>query len=160
MSEDEPDDQSSPQEEILRHRQQLMDRMNAERRMGNISGAGPKGSRLVPYEELPDNIEALKRMYLELQRSLRDSHAQHHQEKERLRWGDEDTVEDLLSHIWKRGLELAGVIAALMFATTLLAPEQMTDQQQILGVIALTAFWERYLRSFFHAVGENLKNRL
>jgi hypothetical protein len=115
---------------------------------------------MLSYEELPDNPEALKRMYLELQRTLRDTHAHHQNEKERLWWGDEETVEDVLSHLWGRGLELAGVIAALAFITTLLAPESLSEQQRLLGVIALTAFWERYLRNFAHSLGQEIMDRL
>ncbi|EMA12224.1 hypothetical protein [Haloarcula marismortui] len=112
------------------------------------------------YEDLPDEPEALKQMYLELQKTLRDTHAHHQNEKEKLRWGDEETVEDVLGHLWRRGLELAGVLAALAFITTLFAPESVSEQQRILGIVALTAFWERYLRDFAHTLGEKVTDKL
>lgn len=62
---------SNPNDRI---RNQLVNQINAERRVGNIPGAGPKGSRMLSYEELPNNPEALKHLYLELQRTLRDTH--------------------------------------------------------------------------------------
>lgn len=55
---------------------------------------------------------------------------------------------------------MAGVITALAFLTTLFAPDQLTQQQRLLGIIALTAFWERYLRDFFHSLGQEIDNRI
>ena len=160
MSEDENQESDEPPEHFQRFRQQMMEDQFAERRVGKFAGAGPQGSRMRSYEDLPDEPEALKRMYLELQRTLRDTHAHHQNEKEKLRWGDEETVEDVLGHLWRRGLELAGVLAALAFITTLFAPESVSEQQRILGIVALTAFWERYLRDFAHTFGQEVTNRM
>ena len=160
MSEDESQSRDEPPEHFQRMQQQMMERHTAERRVGKFAGAGPKGSQMLSYEELPDNAEALKRMYLELQRTLRDTHAHHQNEKEKLRWGDEETVEDVLTRLWNRGIELVGVIAALAFITAVLAPESITEQQRLLGIAALTAFWERYLRDFGHTLAQSITNKL
>lgn len=127
-------------------------RQNA--RIGPIAGAGPNGAQLLSYNDLPDNTEALKHMYLELQRTLQDMEARHHKEKERLQWGGEDTLEDLLSRFWWRGWELIFIISILSFVVPIITVNIFSETQQIIGIIILTAFWERYLREPVHSIGQ------
>lgn len=141
-------------------REHLNERMMAERRIGKHPGAGPEGSRMLSKEELPDDPSALKAMYMEQQRTLRDAHAQHENEKEKLRWGGEETLDDVLSHIWTRGLEFGGVLAALSFIAVVFAPTQLTSMQLTLGVFAVAAFWERYIREFAHKLGGTVLGKL
>lgn len=141
-------------------RRSMMERMNAERRIGTHAGAGPKGARVLSHEELPDEPSALKMLYMEQQRALQDAHAQHFQEKEKLRWGGEETLEDLLSHIWNRGLEFGGVLAALSFIAMVFAPAQFTSTELTVGVFAVAAFWEKSGRKFANELGDAIMDRI
>lgn len=99
-------------------------------------------------------------LYMEQQRALQDAHAQHFQEKEKLRWGGEETLEDLLSHIWNRGLEFGGVLAALSFIAMVFAPAQFTSTELTVGVFAVAAFWEKSGRKFANELGDAIMDRI
>ena len=128
-------------------------------RLGKVPGANPDGAKEVSYEQLPDDPESLKAMYIELQRTLKDNYMQSYVEKERLRWGTEETVEDLLSKFWKRGLELITIAGFVAIVISVFAPSSMSQFQRTVGLLVVTAFWERYLRYPVNRIGKKLAKR-
>jgi len=149
-SKDENGDSSHPP----KHMQEFMRRQRQPRRLGQIPGAGPKGSPMVTEEELPDDTEALKHLYLELQRQLRDTEARRHHdiERQRLFGGDDDTLEDLLGHFWDRGMEFIFIGGVLITIISLLIQDISLTSPAVLVATLLSA-WERYLREPVNTIG-------
>jgi len=125
-------------------------------RIGPYPGAGPSGAKLVSYQELPDDTESLKHMYLELQRTLQDLEAKSVQEKQELRFGGETDLDDLLSRFWNRGWELVSVVSVLAITVSLLSGGRLSQTQQLIAVIIFTSLWERYLREPVHSIGKHI----
>lgn len=155
MSDEDGSERSNPHAEHVKSI--IADRQNV--RLGPYPGAGPGGAQLLSYDQLPDDREALKHLYLELQRTLQDMEAKHHREKERLRWGGEDSLEDLLNRFWWRAWELIFIVSVLSFLIPILTSDIFSQTQQVVGIIVLTALWERYLRNPIHSIGQAIDNR-
>lgn len=143
MSDEQPEDRSHPLAGMD------IPGVTTKTRIGKIPGAGPKGARMVEFEELPDDPQVLKGMYIELQKSYKDINAvkSHHEDKQYLFGEDEDELKDLLSHFYTRGMELVGVLATITFLIQLYThgPE-LSPLAQGSGAVAATAMFDRWIR--------------
>lgn len=134
------------------------------RRLGMIPGAGPKGARITPIEELPDDAEILKGMYNELEKAYQDKLAESSQQRmmnpgwfPRPR-GEEKSTEDILSHFWSRGLELIFVAGAFITLIRIIRPS-IDPSSLTVAVLTLVAFWERFVRPFFDLIWNQMQKR-
>lgn len=118
-------------------------------RLGTVPGAGPKGAKLLEYDDLPDDPEALKGMYLELQRAVRDLHSIWYQERQEQRMfsDDEEELRNLISIGYTRASEIFGIFTTILFIAMLLIHGTDLPTEGILsGAIAGTLVFDRWVR--------------
>ena len=113
------------------------------------------GAKPTDFENVPPGVENeadyWRGQAVQLEKSLQDIGSLHsEQSKNQAFWnqaGRDDgmSLEQLLQHLWKRGIELGGVFAAVVFVTQLFGTG-LPPLAQTSGAVAVTAFFDRYLR--------------
>jgi len=148
-AEDEPSDNPSQQRRSpgspgFNPAEEAVKRRNNSR-LGDVPGAGPTGSQLQSYEDLPDRPEALKQMYLEMQRNYKDSESRAYRERASPWRNDETSLEDYLSQGWNRVRDIIGVFAATIFILQVI-PTDLALLAQIMGAIAISTLFDTWIR--------------
>lgn len=124
--------------------------------MNNRLGMGmPGGATPTDFGNTPDGVENEADFWrgqaVQLEKALQDMGNLHnHQMRQQSFFshaGQDDgmSLEQLLRHLWSRGIELVGVFAAVVFFVQIFGTG-LSPLAQVAGAVAVTAFFDRYVR--------------
>lgn len=124
--------------------------------MENRMGMGmPGGASPTDFDKTPPAVENeadyWRGQAIQLEKALQDIGSIHSQQaRDHTFWsqtaGNEKmSLEELLGHLWHRGIELVGVFAAMVFLVQMFGTN-LPPIAQVAGAVAVTAFFDRYIR--------------
>lgn len=149
------DEQETAEEQQEQQEQQTESQRPPPPWMNNRLGVGmPGGASPTNFTDTPEGVDNEADFWrgqaVQLEEALQDVGNLHNEQiRNQAFWsnaGEEGmSLEELLRHLWGRGIELVGVFAAVVFVIQVFGTT-LSPLAQMSGAVAVTASFDRYIR--------------